>query len=150
MMFEEKISEFWREFGDHRLMVLSASLDDIVTSRMMSVVAIDRNLYFQTDTQSGKYAQLKGNPHAALCIDNIQMQGICTETGHPAEDPAFCALYEKSYPGSFKRYTNLKSERLFRFEPSFIERWVYLEGEPYVETMDISRQIYNLRKYAID
>ena len=71
MMFEEKFSEFWREFGDHRLMVLSASLDNIVTSRMMSVVAIDRNLYFQTDTQSGKYAQLKGNPHAAFCIDNI-------------------------------------------------------------------------------
>ena len=150
MMFEEKFPEFWKEFGDHRLMVLSTSLDNIVTSRMMSVVAIDRNLYFQTDTQSGKYAQLMGNLHAALCIDNIQIRGICTEKGHPADDPAFCALYEKSYPGSFKRYTNLKSERLFRFEPSFIERWVYLEGEPYVETMDISRQLYHLRKYDIN
>ena len=79
MMFEEKFPEFWKEFGDHRLMVLSTSLDNIVTSRMMSVVAIDRNLYFQTDTQSGKYAQLMGNLHAALCIDNIQIRGICTE-----------------------------------------------------------------------
>lgn len=148
-MFEEKIPEFWREFGSHRLMVLSTSLNDIVTSRMMSVVAIDGNLYFQSDTQSRKYTQLKENPHAALCIDNIQIEGICTETGHPADDPAFCALYEKSYPGSFNQYTNLKSERLFRFEPSFIERWIYLEGEPYVETMDINRKIYNLRKYTI-
>lgn len=147
MDFETAVLKFWQEFGDGRTMVLSASLHDIVTSRMMSVVAVDRCLYFQTDTQSGKYKQLKGNPHTALCIDNIQIRGICVETGHPAQDPAFCAMYEKCFPGSFRRYTNLKSERLFRFEPAFIERWIYLEGEPYIETMDLGRKVYDLRKY---
>lgn len=150
MDFDEAVLKFRQELGTSRTMVLSTSLNDIVTSRMMSVVVLGGCLYFQTDTMSGKYAQLTGNSHAALCIDNIQIRGDCTETGHPSEDPAFCELYQKSFPGSYKRYTNLKSERLFRFEPAFIERWIYIDGEPYVETMDISRKEYSLRKYCAE
>ncbi|MBR6090302.1 MAG: pyridoxamine 5'-phosphate oxidase family protein [Anaerolineaceae bacterium] len=150
MDLDTALLKFWREFGDHRLMVLSTSLQDVVTSRMISAAAIDRKLFFQTDTGSRKYAQLKENPHAALCIDNIQIEGICRETGHPAEDPAFCELYKKSFPGSYDRYTNLQSERLFCLEPAFIERWVYIDGKPYVEKFDLLAGEYSLTEYCAE
>ena len=150
MDLDTAVLKFWQEFGDHRLMVLSTSLHDVVTSRMISAVAADRRLYFQTDTKSRKYAQLKENPHAALCIDNIQIEGICRETGHPAADPVFCELYERSFPGSYERYTNLQSERLFCMEPAFIERWLYIEGKPYVEKFDLSAGEYSLAEYCVE
>jgi hypothetical protein len=149
MNYEESITRFWQECGTNRKMVLSASLNNIVTSRMMSVVVIDRCFYFQTDTLSRKYSQLTENPHAALCSDNVQIEGICRETGHPMDDPAFCEAYQKAFPGSFTRYTSLKNERLFRFEPSFIERWLYIDGDPFIETIDITSKKYTLRKYDV-
>ena len=147
MDFDTAVLKFWQEFGDHRLMVLSTSLHDIVTSRMISAVAVDRRLYFQTDTKSRKYAQLKENPHAALCIDNIQIEGTCRDIGHPAGDPAFCELFKRSFPGSFERYTNLQSERLFCMDPVFIERWLYLEGKPYVEKYGLLSKGYSLTEF---
>ena len=150
MDLDTAVLKFWQEFGDHRLIVLSTSLHDVVTSRMISTVAADRRLYFQTDTKSRKYAQLKENPHAALCIDNIQIEGICRETGHPAEDPVFCEIYKRSFPGSYDRYTNLQSERLFCMEPAFIERWLYIDGKPYVEKFDLSAGDYSLAEYCVE
>lgn len=48
-MFEDKYLKFWQEFGTCKKMVLSTSLNDKVTSRMMSIVVMDGKLYFQTD-----------------------------------------------------------------------------------------------------
>jgi hypothetical protein len=144
MNYDEAVTNFWQEIGESKKMVLSTSAKDIVSSRMMSVVAIDRCFYFQTDTESRKYAQLAENHHAALCCDNIQVEGTVRELGHPTENPAFCAAYQKSFPGSFQRYTNLQAERLFCFEPSFIERWLYFNGEPCIEKIDIVSKTYTL------
>lgn len=149
MDFYSACLKFWEEFGDHKLMVLSTASGKAVSSRMMSVIAFDRSFYFQTDIMSRKYAQLKENDHAALCADNIQIEGICREAGHPSENPSFCALYEKCFPGSFQRYTNLQNERLFRMEPIFIERWVYIDGEPFTEKIDLSDHEYFLKKYDV-
>ena len=84
-VYQEKFAEFLREVGNGKKMVLSTSGHDVVTSRMMSVIQLNGSFYFQTDRTSRKYAQLLENPRAALCVDNIQMEGLCRETGHPRE-----------------------------------------------------------------
>lgn len=49
MDFKEAYAQFLREFGAGRPMVVSTSLHDRVTSRMLSVVLMDGKFYFQTD-----------------------------------------------------------------------------------------------------
>ncbi len=137
-----------RELGESRKMVLSTSLDGVVTSRMMSVVIMGGRLYFQTDRTLRKYGQLKGNANVALCADNVQIQGRCEEAGHPLENAAFCQAYRKHFPGSYEAYTALKNERLFIVAPTLIERWVYLDGVPYLETFDVTKQLHSLTRYA--
>ena len=129
-------------------MVLSTSLKDVVTSRMMSVVAMDGKLYFQTDNTFRKYVQLKGNSNVALCIDNIQMEGTCREIGHPMEHDEFCNVYRHAFPSSYERYSKLQNERLFVITPTFIERWIYVDSVPYVETFDVMNEEYTLQKYC--
>ena len=79
MEFTKAYENFYKELGESKKMVLSTSLNDVVTSRMMSVVVIDKKIYFQTDKTFRKYNQLKENPRVSLCIDNIQIEGYCKQ-----------------------------------------------------------------------
>lgn len=145
--FEEACLKFWQEFGESKKMVLSTAVNDVVTSRMMSVIHLNNQLYFQTDHTFRKYEQLKKNPHVALCIDNIQIEGFCKEIGIPAQNAEFCKAYQECFASSFHRYTLLKNERLFVVLPTFIERWVYMEGVPYMQILDIKNRKYLLKQY---
>ncbi len=145
--FNEKLVTILSDFGKGRKMVLSTSCNDVVSSRMMSVVLIDKQLYFQTDITFRKYNQLASNPHVALCTDNIQIEGIAEELGHPLTNTEFCRRFEDCFKGSFDAYTSLSNERLFRVAPSYIQRWIYIDGVPYIETLDICQQQYQIRQY---
>lgn len=147
-MYQEKYHAFLSEFGKGRKMVLSTSLNDRVSSRMMSVVLIKGLFYFQTDVTLGKYRQLKGNSNVALCIDNIQIEGVCMEIGHPMDNDAFCKHFQQCFKGSYDAYTALKNERLFVVKPTFVERWVYKDGVPFIERFDTEAEKYEIGQYT--
>ena len=86
----------------------------------------------------------------ALCIDNIQIEGQCMELGIPAQNREFSDAYREYFPGSYDRYTLLENERLFAVKPTFIERWIYVEGIPYLEIFDILNEKYALERYEGD
>lgn len=146
-MFEEEFLKFWQEFGRSKKMVLSTSFNDIVTSRTMSIINLNSILYFQTDNTFRKYYQIKNNAHVALCIDNIQIEGLCNEIGNPMENEDFCNAYRECFANSFNRYTLLKNERLFAIVPTFIERWIYINGFPHIQIFDITNRKYALKQY---
>ena len=146
--FTEKLSAFLSDFGSGRTMVLSTSENDRVSSRMMSVVRIDDGFYFQTDTELRKYRQLSANKYAALCIDNIQIEGVCEETGRPVDCPDFCEVFRSCFKGSYDAYSGLENERLFVLRPVYIQRWVYSDGVPCIESFDIPARKYSFRKYS--
>ena len=145
--FYQKVDEFFSDFGKGRKMVLSTSENDKVSSRMMSVVQIGGELYFQTDRTMKKYDQMMKNNNVALCIDNIQIEGKCTEAGHPLDNAVFCDIYKECFKGSYDTYSMLSNERLFVVKPLYIERWIYADGVPYIETFDMSTQQYGLNRY---
>lgn len=128
-------------------MVLSTSVHDVVTSRMMSIIVLDKKMYFQTDKTFRKYNQLKENPNVSICIDNIQIEGYCEEIGRPDEHIAFSDAYKKYFPSSYMRYTALENERLFVVRPTFIERWRYIDKIPYMEIFDVVNKQYRLKMY---
>ena len=145
--FSQKYETFLLEFGKGRKMVLSTSENNRVSSRMMSVVQIDGIFYFQTDITFNKYHQIVSNHNVALCIDNIQIEGICEEIGHPLEFVPFCDIFQECFRGSYDAYTSLKNERVFSIKPMYIERWIYEDGIPYIETFDVETQEYKLSRY---
>lgn len=137
--FSADCAALFAELPLGRHMVLStAARDGQVSSRMMSVILLDGSFYFQTDTAMRKYAQLTDNPRAALCADNLQIEGTCEDLGHPLSHPGFCSAYQKCFPSAYTRYTALPDERLFVMQPTFIQRWLYRDGLPFAETFDFS------------
>lgn len=145
--FKKSISTFFEQLGEYKLMVLSTSLNNNVSSRMMSIVVLNGKFYFQTDKTLRKYEQLLGNKNVALCIDNIQIEGTCREIGTPSESPVFCELFETYYKSSYDNYSLLQDERLFEVTPVFIERWIYEDGKPFIETFDFHMEIYQKDTY---
>ncbi len=145
--FFEKYNNFLDDFGQGRKMVLSTAENNIVSSRMMSVVQADGIFYFQTDMTMKKYRQLSANGNVALCIDNIQIEGTSEEIGAPLHSPTFCALFQKCFRGSYDAYTALKNERLFAVKPTYIERWVYADVKPYIERFDVIAKAYDISEY---
>lgn len=146
-IFFDKMEIFFSDFGKGRKMVLSTSENNKVSSRMMSIVKIDNKFYFQTDIMMRKYHQISANNNVALCIDNIQIEGICTEIGHPLNNTAFCDIFQECFKGSYDAYSALSNERFFVVEPLYIERWIYKDNIPYIETFDINTQKYSFNKY---
>ena len=146
-LFNDKYNAFLTGFGQGRKMVLSTSENNKVSSRMMSVIQINGEFYFQTDVTMKKYHQLKFNKNVALCIDNIQIEGVCEEKGHPLDNDLFCNIFQKCFKGSFDAYSSLKNERLFCVKPLFVERWIYSDSIPYIEIFDIENEQYSYKKY---
>ena len=87
------------------------------------------------------------NQNVSLCSENIQITGICTEIGHPMDNTVFCDIYKACFSSSFSKYSALENERLFVIEPTHIERWIYMDSVPFIETFDIKKQEYILTKY---
>ncbi len=146
-VFTEKYEEFLLEFTNGKTMVLSSSKDNKVTSRMMSVVLIDGLFYFQTDKTFRKYNQLISNPQVALCAENIQIEGVCEEIGHPLNNNLFCDVYKECFEGSFNRYSSLENETVFVVKPTYVERWIYVDGVPFIEIFNVEKKEYGLGKY---
>lgn len=147
---DTKYKEFLNDFKIARHMVLATSNNDIVSSRMMCVVEIDGNFYFQTDKKFRKYNELINNPNVSLCIDNIQIEGIVKEMGKPKDNIDFINVFKKHFEGSYKAYSMLEDERLFKITPSRIERWKYIENTPYIEVFNLINNEYKLEKYNIN
>ena len=136
-MYERKLSELFRTIGKVKKMVLSTSYDNRVTSRMMSFVIFDNKFYCQTDKTFLKYQQIKLNPKVALCIDNIQIEGIAKNIGKPLENKKFINLFKQYYKTSYEIYSFLENEILLEIEPTSIGVWIYKEFIPV-------REFYNL------
>lgn len=145
--FVEKYAELFLSLGEAKNMVLSTSLNDYVASRTMSIIIIDRRLYFQTDKASQKYSQLHKNPNVSLCMDNIQIEGKCVEIGIPTDNLLFCELYKKHFPTAYDMYSRLPNERLFCVKPLYIKKWLYVDGQPYEELFQPLKKKYERRKY---
>lgn len=145
--FELKKEEIFSNFGYSKNMVLSTSYQDKVTSRMMSVIIFDGEIYFQTDKNFRKYSQIKNNPNVSLCCDNISVEGVCTEIGKPLDNNEFIKLYKKHYNYSFQQYSSLNNERLFKVTPTYIQMWTYENSKPYIEILDFISKEYSKTFY---
>ena len=145
--YNQKINEIFNQLKDHGKFVLATKDNNKVSARNMSFIIYEQCFYFQTDISFRKYKDIQTNNHVALCIDNIQIEGLCKELCHPLEHETLKTLFQKYYPSSFEAYTSLPSERLFMIKPTFIQRWSYVNNIAVIEQLDIHQKKYTEEPY---
>ncbi|WP_418633246.1 pyridoxamine 5'-phosphate oxidase family protein [Ruminococcus sp.] len=148
-IFEVKLRELFDRLGESRIMVLATGDGSRISARSMSVVIYDNKFCFQTDRTFVKYRQLMMNKNAALCCENISVEGTAEEIGRPVENARFCRLYKQHFEGSYNAYSELENEVVFRLTPKLIKMWIYENGLPYVEIYDVENQTYEKIRQTI-
>lgn len=143
--YQEQLEKVYQKLGKAKQMVLATSLGGRTTARMMSCVILDGCFFFQTDRTFLKYEQMKGNPCVALCFDNIQIEGVASDLGHPLDacNATFAAAYRQAYPGSYAAYSSLETEVLFQVEPVLITWYDYEHHEPVRRILSCKEKTYH-------
>ena len=146
--FQTKLSELRKKIGNHNVMTFSTCAENRVTSRQMSVVAVDGNFYCQTSENFLKYKQIIQNSNVALCFKNFSIEGVCSDVGKPADGSNASVLkaIKKYFPLAYKSYSFLSEERLLKIVPIFVYSWNYEFTKPYMEFWDMRRFTY-LKEY---
>ncbi len=149
--YDETIKSFYDKIGEAKKFVLATSKDNQPTARMMSCIIIDNVFCIQTDRFFTKYNQMIANPKVAICNDNIQIEGIAQENGHPLDkkNELFAKMFEKYYPSSFQMYTHLKNETVFQIIPTKITLWEYENGKPFRILLDCVNQTVVRENYEV-
>jgi hypothetical protein len=150
MDFDAAVAEVTGLLDRHAVMVVATSAAGRVTARSVSTIHRGLVVYFQTATDSQKYAQIQANPNVALCAGNVQIEGSACDLGHPlAEQNGFFAeAYAREHPGSFCTYSRLARNRVIAVTPRRVSLWKYDEANrPYQDFVDLDarrtwREIY--------
>ena len=132
--------------------VLATCSDGCVTARTMSHVNAGMDIFFQTDMRFLKVEQILKNPRVALCIGNLQIEGITELQGHPSDSKNvdFCSLYKQKHPHSFEMYAGMKDEIVVKVKPSLITLWKYIDGRPCRDYLNLNEDIAYKEYYILE
>jgi len=122
ILFEKEVRQLLSHITQ---MSLATCNNNKVTARTIFVICKDFDILFLTKRSYNKYKQILKNPNVALCVDNIQIEGIAYIKGHPQleENKKFVDYCLENGYESFKRYMKNKTTALIQVEPKLITLW---------------------------
>lgn len=125
MNFEEAKKIFQDKLGIWKIMALATCVDNVPMIRNVSCLFYNDKIYFKTDKNFRKTAQLLANPKVAMCFHGVQVEGTAINTGLVIEEEGrvFEKLYQQYLWGSYNRYSHEDSEILIEVTPEFVEIW---------------------------
>lgn len=148
--YKTVIEELYAALGSAKKMVLATSSQNRTTARTMSCIVLGGKIVFQTDRDFLKIKQILENPRVALCVDNIQIEGVATVIGHPFEEMnhSFLDRFKTAYEGSYRMYSHLPSEIVVEVDIAHATRWKYEAGKPFRLFIDYIQQNATKEYYA--
>ncbi len=122
--FEKEKKELFEKIGKTYNMVLSASYEDNVSSRMVSVILFNEKFYI-TSMAGEKLEQIEKNPNIALCADTIQIKGTGKILGYALEEKnkEIMTEYKNILPSSFERFASNPAAMLVEFTFAQCKWW---------------------------
>jgi len=116
---------------------LATCFKNKVTARTMAIVNEELTIMFQTDSNSEKIQQMRGNPNIAFAIGNIQIEAMARICENPKENPFFLDKYKEKYPQYYAKYTDILDEILVIAIPVKTSLYKYIDGMPCVDILDV-------------
>lgn len=103
--FNEFKTQIINTFNENRHIVLATSANNRVSNRTVSFANDDLVIYIISWDHNLKINQIKENPHVALCLNNIQIEGRAELIKRPIDDKSneIQNIYRKKFS---ERYVN--------------------------------------------
>jgi uncharacterized pyridoxamine 5'-phosphate oxidase family protein len=147
--YDAEVENIYKQIGDSKIMALATCSQNYPTVRLVSCIVYEGKIFLQTGTDLIKYKQICENNNVALCVDNIQIEGIANIIGKTNEKQdneiiKIMEVYKGHYRNSYEAYSNKEKEILIEIVPIKITKWDYENTKPYRIFIDIkNRQIKN-------
>ncbi len=148
--YEQAVERMFEILGSSQVMALATSVNDHVTVRNMSCLFYDEKIYFKTDINFRKTKQILANPNVALCWSGVQVEGTAENKGLVVDEPGqrFAKGYEKSFKGSYNKYSHEDTEILIEVSPEYVEVWDNSdEGYAYQIFLDFRKKEVEVKQY---
>jgi len=127
--------------GDHMLAVLATSADNRVTARTVDYASKGLDIYFLSWEHHTKCAQIKANPNVALCIDNVQIEGLAKVLGNPLDTKNSKAadIYRSKLPCIFGDFASRPGMVIVKVVPHLIITYAKNGSRRYWECLDLMK-----------
>lgn len=105
--------------------VLATCSNNRVTAREVYFATNNFSIYFITSKAFDKYKQIEKNRNVALCLGNIQMEGIAIIKGHPnlPENETETTICLKKSRKEFEHFIKYKNTILIEVVVTRVELW---------------------------
>ena len=137
--YEEIKKAIQEVLSKKRQLILATSSENRTTARIISCSNIDLRILFLTGNKSLKVKQISKNPHVALAIDEINLEGNAIMHGYPLDpnNQVLIEAYKLIHPDAFKEHAHLFDEILIEIIPTLIKRWNHETDPPNLEILDL-------------
>lgn len=138
--FSEARKNLLSQFDKNGNVVLSTSLNDVVTSRTVTVIPFNNALYFTSIKRPGavKMAQIEKNPNVAICVNTTQITGVASILGlvSAEENSEVMAIYKEKLPESYERFAVIPSCVVIKVELTTSKSWKVVDNKIETTTID--------------
>jgi uncharacterized pyridoxamine 5'-phosphate oxidase family protein len=147
--YDIELENIYSHIGESKIMALATSSKNHPTVRLVSFIIYKNKILFQTGTDLIKYEQICENNNVALCIDNIQIEGVAKIIGKTNDNKnnEIMEIYKKHYKNSYETYSHYDKEILIEIKPIKITKWDYENGKPYRIFIDINNKLIKNEMY---
>jgi uncharacterized pyridoxamine 5'-phosphate oxidase family protein len=137
-----EMDKIYNHIGGSKIMALATSSQNQPTVRLVNCIIYKNKIVFQTGTDLIKYKQISENNNVALCIDNIQIEGIANIVGKTKDkkNQEIMEIYKKYYKSSYETYSHCEKEMLIEVSPQKIIKWDYENSKPYRIFIEINNK----------
>jgi uncharacterized pyridoxamine 5'-phosphate oxidase family protein len=144
-----ELEKIYAHIGESKIMALATSSQNHPTVRLVSCIVYKNKILFQTGTDLIKYKQICENNNVALCVDNIQIEGIANIIGktNDKHNKEIMETYKEYYKTSYETYSQNEKEILIEVIPMKIVKWDYENGKPYRIFIDINNNLIRKEMY---
>jgi general stress protein 26 len=147
--YEKIKSDIITLLDTHRDIVLATSIDNRVTARTVSFANKDLDIYFLSWEHNKKIIQLKNNPKVALCLKNLQIEGIAEVLGCAFEDKfnEIGDLFRTKFsPRWFDTFSHIKEMVLVKIIPKNIIKFENIDRRFQLQNVDLdNKKVYQMR-----
>ncbi|GHV06961.1 hypothetical protein FACS189485_16400 [Spirochaetia bacterium] len=150
--YEMEVGKIYNQIGEAKIMALATSCKNHTTVRMMSCINYKNKIIFQTGTDLLKHKQICENNNVALCVDNIQIEGVAKIIGKwtQEENKEMLKIYLKHYKKSYETYLKSDKEIIIEIIPTKITKWDYENGQPYRIFITLDNKTIKKENYILE
>ena len=136
------MNEVQQTFADNREITLATAYKDRVTSRTVSFVNKDLNIYFISWEHNKKVQQISKNSRVALTLSNIQIEGRAKVLGKPTDYQEVGDLFRAKFSDRwFDAFSQIPDMVLVEIRVENLAKFENINRRFHLQNIDLVNQV---------